>query len=142
VHNFRETLTCFTKPTDPRAWGAYFRGSPAKWSTPDGELLVKAHLDVKENPTIRPVDKKKLAKRPPVFVSRDDTLVTVPETAEPELSESKDVSLEVTDRWSRPEARDSVAWPLRRDRRSRAFPILPSALSVPEFDPQIERQFA
>jgi len=41
VHNFRETLTCFTK----RAWGAYFRGSPAKWSTRDGEVVVKALLE-------------------------------------------------------------------------------------------------
>jgi hypothetical protein len=97
VHNFRETLTCFTKPTDPRAWGAYFRGSPAKWSTADGKLVVDALWDAKENPIIRPVDKKKLAKRPPVFVSRDDTLVTVPETAEPAISESRDALLEVTD---------------------------------------------
>jgi hypothetical protein len=97
VHSFRETLTCFTKPTDPRAWGAYFRGSPAKWSTADGEVVVKALLEAKENPTVRPVDKKKLAKRPPVFVSRDDTLVTVPETAEPELPQVDTAQLEVTD---------------------------------------------
>jgi hypothetical protein len=96
VHTFRETLTCFTKPADPRAWGAYFRGSPAKWSTADGETVVKALLDAKENPTVRPVDKKKLAKRPPVFVSRDDTLVTVPETAEPELLPADTVRSEVT----------------------------------------------
>jgi hypothetical protein len=98
VHNFRETLTCFTKPADPRAWGAYFRGSPARWSTADGEAVVKALIEAKENPTIRPVDKKKLAKRPPVFISRDDTLVTVPETVEPELPPSGDTAqLEVTD---------------------------------------------
>ena len=97
VHSFRETLTCFTKPTDPRAWGAYFRGSPAKWSTADGEAVVKALLEAKENPTIRSVDKKKLAKRPPVFVSRDDKLVTVPETAEPELPQGDTAEIEVTD---------------------------------------------
>ena len=97
VHNFRETLTCFTKPKDPRAWGAYFRGSPVKWSTADGETIVKAVFEAEENPTIRPVDEKKLAKRPPVFASRDDVLVTVPETVEPELLPPETAQLEVTD---------------------------------------------
>jgi hypothetical protein len=97
VHNFHETLTCFTKPTDPRAWGAYFRGSPAKWSSADGETVVKALLAAKDNPIVRPVDKKKLAKRPPVFVSRDDTLVTVPDTAEPESPQEGAAQSEITD---------------------------------------------
>jgi hypothetical protein len=96
VHSFRETLTCFTKPTDPRAWGAYFRGSPAKWSSADGEAVLKALFDAKANPTVRPVDKKKLAKRPPVFVSRDDTLVTVPDATETEAVRDATLSGEVT----------------------------------------------
>jgi hypothetical protein len=97
VHNFHESLTCFTKPSDPRACGAYFRGSPAEWSNGDGETVVKAMLDAKANPKILPVDKKKLAKRPPVFVSRDDTLVTVPETSEPESSHDGGAQPEIAD---------------------------------------------
>jgi len=73
--------------------GAYFRGSPVKWSTADGETILRAVLGARENPTVRAVDEKKLAKRPPVFVSRDDVPVTVPETAEPELPPTDTTSI-------------------------------------------------
>src|SRR5438045_1013361 len=58
VHSFRQTLTCFTKPKDPRAWGAYFRGSPAKWSARDGETVINALKAAKEHPVVLPTDKR------------------------------------------------------------------------------------
>jgi hypothetical protein len=79
VHNFRQSLTCFTKPKDPNAWGAYFRGSPAKWSTRDGEIVLAALKHAKDNPIVLPVDKRKLARKPPIFIAEDDVVVTVPE---------------------------------------------------------------
>lgn len=97
VHNFRDKLTCFTKPKDPRAWGAYFRGSPIKWSVADGELIVQALLNAKEHPVVLPVDKRKLAKRPPVFISKDDTLVTVPDSPPLEAERKELISEDVTD---------------------------------------------
>ncbi len=54
------------------AWTGHFRGSPVRWDSIDGELVVRAVLDAKENPVSRPVDKAKLSRRPTAVKSPMD----------------------------------------------------------------------
>jgi len=92
VHEFRDSLSFFQDLKSPHAWTGSFRASPAKWKTSDGETLLKALLEAKENPVIRPVDKRKLAYRPKAIKAKIGS-VTVPEkteeTEEQEVSSKK-----------------------------------------------------
>jgi hypothetical protein len=58
----RFTWASFLK--SPIAWTGHFRGSPALWNQADGKLVMRAILDAKASPIVRPVDKRKLARRP------------------------------------------------------------------------------
>ena len=71
----------FRDMKSPIAWTGHFRGSPAKWKTPDGEAVVAALLEAKRNPTPRPVDPATLARRPKALKARMGS-VTVPESEE------------------------------------------------------------
>jgi hypothetical protein len=82
VYDLRDRLSCFLEASTPLAWTGHFRASPTKWKASDGEAVVTAVLDAKDNPKIRPVDPAKLARRPKAFTAKIGT-VTVPE-AEPE----------------------------------------------------------
>ena len=60
----RDELSVFRDLKNPNAWTGHFRGSPARWKPADGQAVVAAILDAKDNPIIRPVDAAKLARRP------------------------------------------------------------------------------
>ena len=64
VLEFKDSLSFFQNLKSPHAWTGQFRGSPSKWNPSDGEVIVQALIEAKENPVIRPVDKKKLQYRP------------------------------------------------------------------------------
>jgi len=95
VHEFRDSLSFFQDLKSPHAWTGSFRASPAKWKTSDGETLLKALLEAKENPVIRPVDKRKLAYRPKAIKAKIGS-VTVPEKTE-ETEEQEVSSKKTTD---------------------------------------------
>lgn len=95
VHEFRDSLSFFQDLKSPHAWTGSFRASPAKWKTSDGETVVKALLEAKENPVIRPVDKRKLAYRPKAIKAKIGS-VTVPEKTE-ETEEQEVSSKKTTD---------------------------------------------
>lgn len=111
VHELRGQLTAFQDLTNPHAWTGYFRGSPAKWKTSDGEAVLAAVLDAAENPIIRPVDAAKLARRPkalkaaigPVTVPDDDELVEEP------IDSSDEVAARVT---KEPTVHTEIQWRL------------------------------
>ena len=88
VFELRDQLSCFQNLTSPHAWTGHFRGSPAKWKQADGEAVVRAVLDARDNPVNRPVDKRKLKYRPAALRAKIGS-VTVPESngeeSEPEL---------------------------------------------------------
>jgi hypothetical protein len=65
----------------PLAWTGRFRGSPARWNASDGEAVVEALLEATKNPTKRPVDAAKLARRPKALRAKIGS-VTVPESEE------------------------------------------------------------
>jgi predicted RNA-binding protein len=92
VHELRDNLSFFQDLKSPHAWTGQFRASPAKWKTSDGETVVKALLEAKKNPVIRPIDKRKLAYRPKAIKAKIGS-VTVPdrteETEEQEIDTKK-----------------------------------------------------
>jgi predicted RNA-binding protein len=77
ILDMRSDLSIFRNLKNPNAWVGHLRGSPTKWSELDGEVILKALLDAKTNPIIRPVDTKKLARRPQGIKAKIG-IVTVP----------------------------------------------------------------
>jgi len=81
VLELRDRLSIFRDLKSPLAWTGHFRGSPARWKTSDGEGVLEALMDAKENPVARPVDAAKLARRPKPLKAKIGS-VTVPESEE------------------------------------------------------------
>lgn len=81
VSELRDRLSIFRDMKSPLAWTGRFRGSPARWSASDGEAVVAAVIEAKKNPTKRPVDAAKLARRPKALRAKIGS-VTVPESEE------------------------------------------------------------
>ena len=79
VFELRDRLSCFQNLKSPHAWTGHFRSSPAKWKQTDGEAVVQALLDAKENPVRRPVDSRKLKYRPAAIRAKIGS-VTVPDS--------------------------------------------------------------
>src|SRR5712692_895071 len=81
VVGLRDRLTMFRDMKSAIAWTGHFRGSPAKWKTSDGDAVLEALLEAKKNPTTRPVDAAKLARRPKALKAKMGS-VTLPESEE------------------------------------------------------------
>jgi predicted RNA-binding protein len=77
VLQLKHLLTIFENLRSPFAWTGHFRGSPARWSTSDGEAVVSAVYEANQNPVLRPVDPAKLARRPQILHAKMGP-VTVP----------------------------------------------------------------
>jgi predicted RNA-binding protein len=84
VLELREKLSFFQNLKSPHAWTGHFRSSPAKWNSADGDAVVQAILEAKQNPVSRPVDERKLKYRPRALKAKIGS-VTVPEDEEDEL---------------------------------------------------------
>jgi hypothetical protein len=88
VLELRDRLSCFQNLTSPHAWTGHFRSSPSKWKQTDGEAVVQAIIDARDNPVKRPIDKRKLKYRPAALRAKIGS-VTIPDSngdeAEPEL---------------------------------------------------------
>ena len=59
VSEMRDSLTMFQDLRTPNAWTVQFRRSPTKWTAPDAEVVVRALMDAKLNPTLRPISRRK-----------------------------------------------------------------------------------
>jgi predicted RNA-binding protein len=79
VLELRDVLSIFRDMKSAIAWTGHFRGSPTKWKSSDGSVVLSALLEAKKNPNIRPVDPAKLAKRPRALKAKMGS-VTVPES--------------------------------------------------------------
>ena len=82
IHNLRDTLSIFENLDNPNAWSGHVRGSPSRWSRADGEAVVRAITEAKRNPTVRPVDARRLYRRPRAIATDDDEPITIPDTDE------------------------------------------------------------
>ena len=83
VGQLKDQLSVLKEYGNSAAWTGYFRGSPAKWTVPDGEAVLRALLDAKQNPVTRPADAAKLARRPKALKADKVGRVTVPEAEQP-----------------------------------------------------------
>ena len=93
VHTIRDRLSFFQNLKSPHAWTGAFRSSPAKWSKQDGEAVLNALLDAKDNPIERPVDPRKLSYRPKGFKSKIGTVsIPITEIEEKEVVDKKSYS--------------------------------------------------
>ena len=81
VTELKDILSFFKNLKSPYAWTGHFRGSPALWKVEDGEAVMNALLAAQANPQVRPVDPKKLAKRPQALKAKIGP-VTVPDAEE------------------------------------------------------------
>jgi hypothetical protein len=88
VHNLRDKLSIFQGLSSPHAWTGRVRGSPAKWKQSDGEAVVSALQAAHENPVRRPVDPRKLERRPRALKAKIGP-VTVPESDDSEVAQSE-----------------------------------------------------
>lgn len=103
VLTLRDQLTVFQGLSNPNAWTGHFRGSPTRWKAADGEAVVAAVREAKENPVVRPVDPGKLARRPralraaggPVTVPDDEETLGVPEHLEAAASKEPTAHTEI-----------------------------------------------
>jgi len=89
IQSLKDKLTIFKKARSPRAWTGLFRGSPVKFDIRDGELIVAAIKEAKENPVQRDFDTRKYWRRPKTYTSRIGP-VTVPPSERP----SNEIELE------------------------------------------------
>lgn len=84
ILTLKDKLPMLQNLKSPHAWTGHFRGSPAKLSQKDGEVIVEAISRATEHPISLDFDKKKLAHRPrKTYKTKQGTEVTVPEPEEP-----------------------------------------------------------
>jgi hypothetical protein len=101
ITQLKDQLTIFD-PDKPFAWTGHVRGSPSKWKVADGEAVVNALMEAKDNPIIREVDPAKLARRPQAIRTKKMGPVTVPESEEVEAEargEPKEPTLHEEIQW-------------------------------------------
>jgi len=91
VLEMRGMLSIFRDLKSPHAWTGHFRGSPTRWTTHDGEEVVRVVKFALSNPEERTFDPAKLRKVPPVLKARKIGTVVIPEDEEEEPQ--ADVSL-------------------------------------------------
>lgn len=82
IDELRSELSIFENLSSPNAWTGHVRSTPSKWKAPDGEAVVRAIQEAQRNPISRPVDRRKLERRPTILHTKIGT-VTVPENDEP-----------------------------------------------------------
>jgi EVE domain len=88
VHSLREQLSFLKEIKNSHRWSGAFRTSPAKWSSENGEAVLNALIDARENPIERPIDIKKLNYRPKGYKSKIGT-ISIPQS-EPEVEKEVD----------------------------------------------------
>ena len=86
ILQIRDRLSIFQNLASPNAWTGHVRGSPTRWKRSDGKAVVRAVLDAESSPVSRPVDPRKLARRPRAVKSEIGS-VTVPDQSPAKESE-------------------------------------------------------
>jgi hypothetical protein len=108
IFELRDQLSMFENVTSPNAWTGSLRGSPRKWKASEAEIIVKAVQEAKGNPVIRPVDQRKLEKRPTILHTKIGP-VTVPGIDEPPEKEAT-LSEETSEVSREPRLHTEIQW--------------------------------
>jgi hypothetical protein len=78
----RDRLSFFQKMVSPIAWTGQFRGSPKEFKREDAEVIVADLRAAQANPVAKPVDPRKLARRPrPLRSALGAVVIPEPEPA-------------------------------------------------------------
>ncbi|HEV2388507.1 MAG TPA: hypothetical protein VGS20_14770 [Candidatus Acidoferrales bacterium] len=101
VLELRNRLSIFRDMKSAIAWTGHFRGSPARWNATDGEAVLEALSEAEKNPTTRPVDEAKLARRPKALKAKIGS-VTVPE--------SEELAVEKAEAVKEPREHEEIQW--------------------------------
>jgi hypothetical protein len=88
VLDMRDSLSIFKNLKGPHAWTGRFRGSPSKWTSNDGDAVVRAISTAINNPVERPFDPAKLARIPPILRTAAGTSVVIPEDEAPSVEQT------------------------------------------------------
>ncbi|CAN5650821.1 hypothetical protein BH23CHL2_BH23CHL2_25850 [soil metagenome] len=91
IHSLRDDLSIFEDLTSPHAWTGHVRGSPTRWTSSDGEIVVEAVKQAQRSPVERPFDLRKLERRPRATPSQIGP-VTIPGDRESEPEEVQPAS--------------------------------------------------
>ncbi len=89
VLELSKQLSIFKNLKSKHAWTGFFRGSPALFTTQDGEAVTMAIREAVAKPVVREYDEKKYWRRPKTFESKKVGVVTVPEEMPDEISHPK-----------------------------------------------------
>lgn len=90
VIEMRDQLSLFQNMKNPQAWAGYFHGSPLRWGTRDGELVLEAIAHAVACPVLRPYDPTKLARLPATVKNALGAAVTVPDDDDRGTAEEHD----------------------------------------------------
>jgi hypothetical protein len=77
IFDLKEQLSYFRDMKSPHAWTGKLRGSPAAIDVNDAKVIMEALKSAERTPVMRPIDKKKLERVPPVFEFKEKQ-VTIP----------------------------------------------------------------
>lgn len=58
VRSLEDDLSVFQNLTSPHAWTGHFRGSPSRWKSSDGSVVVRAIKEAAKNPVTLPIPKR------------------------------------------------------------------------------------
>src|SRR5215218_2611337 len=106
ILHLKDRLTIFQNLNSPNAWTGHVRGSPARWKAADGEAIIEALMEAKNNPVVRPIPKGKLGPRPKPVKGRGGSFTvpddkgTVEETPKTRIEEpSKETTAHTEIQW-------------------------------------------
>ncbi len=125
IIDLKSRLSIFENLSNPHAWTGHLRGSPAKWKASDGRAIVAALEEAQRNPVAREVDRRKLARRPPVLLAAGGESVTIPDAQEEEnsglatSSPTKETTVHTEIQWLLAKLGDDLGlgvWVARNDR--------------------------
>jgi hypothetical protein len=108
IFELRDQLSIFENASSPIAWTGSVRGSPTKWKVSDGEVVIKAIQEAQRNPISRPVDQRKLERKPTVLHTKLGP-VTVPGIDEPTEKEDA-LPEEATETFREPRLHTEIQW--------------------------------
>lgn len=81
VLDLRDQLSVFQGLGNPNLWSGPFRRSPTKWKTADGEVVLRALTEAKDDPVRRPIGKPRKSSTTDVQVPvpLDEDVLLIPE---------------------------------------------------------------
>jgi hypothetical protein len=108
IAELRDQLSIFENVSSPISWTGHLRGSPTKWKASDGEVVVKAVQEAQRNPVFRPVERRKLERRPTVLQTKIGP-VTLPDIDEP-IEKDEPLSIEAPEISREPRLHTETQW--------------------------------